>query len=152
MLQAHFGLALSYSNMGLLDEEISAYKKVLSINPQTFAALANLGRAYIYKEDYPNAIQYISAALTIEPTDADLLYQLGTAYLNNNQSSEGVKALHKAIEMNPRMGVSHYNLAVCYYNLKLFDLAWDHMNEAKRLGIEVTQEQLDTIDRQRHTP
>ncbi len=152
MLQAYFGLGLSYSQLGRLDEEIEAFKKVLSIEPKTFVALANLGRVYLLKENYPTAIGYIAEAIAVDPSDPDLFYQLGTAYLRNNQTSEAIKALHKALEMNPQMGESHYNLAVCYYNLKLFDLAWDHMNEAKRLGMEVTQEQLDTIDRQRHIP
>ncbi|GAG91200.1 unnamed protein product, partial [marine sediment metagenome] len=57
LAEAHYGLGICYNKLGLVDDEIQAYKRTLAVEPDMLAALMNLGNAYFGKQNYDAAIE-----------------------------------------------------------------------------------------------
>ncbi|MHC4509367.1 MAG: tetratricopeptide repeat protein [Planctomycetota bacterium] len=146
MVEAHYGLATCYNKLGLVEDEIWEYRRVLAARPDMVAALVNLGNAYFGKERYDAAIrQYVQAA-RIQPEEAMVHYNLGAAYSKKKNYKEAVAAYRKAVQIDPEIGDAHYGLAFGYYQLRQYKLAWRHIRIARKLGAEVTEDQLKAIE------
>jgi tetratricopeptide (TPR) repeat protein len=145
MAETHYGLAMCYHKLDLVDDEIAAYKKALALKPAMLAARVNLGNAYFGKKDYDAAIEQYRSAIQIAPGDARIHCNLAAAYTNKADYEQSMAAYLKAVEIAPGMGDAHYGLAFSYYKLNKYDLAWKHMETAKKLGVNVTENELDTI-------
>jgi len=143
--EANYGLALCYGELGLVDDEIRTYKRVLVAKPDMLAALVNLGNAYFGQKKYGAAIEQYKKAVRIEPNRAMIHYNLGAAYSNNKNYAEAVTEYLSAVEIDPKIGDAHYGLAFGFYQLKKYDLAWKHIKNAEKLGVEVSKDQLDAI-------
>jgi tetratricopeptide (TPR) repeat protein len=144
-LEAHYGLAVCYSKMGMIEDEIWQYKRILAIKPDMLSALVNLGNAYFGQDKYGVAIKHYKKAVLLEPNETMVYYNLGAAYSNNENYEQAVAAYLKAVEIDPGIGDAHYGLAFGFYQLKKYDLAWEHIKIAQDLGVKVTKDQLDAI-------
>ncbi|MGB2862569.1 MAG: tetratricopeptide repeat protein [Sedimentisphaerales bacterium] len=144
-LDAHYGLAICYSKMGMVEDEILQYNLILAIKPDMLSALVNLGNAYFGQDKYSVAITQYKKAVLLEPNEPMVYYNLGAAYSNNENYVQAVDAYLKAVEIDPGIGDAHYGLAFGFYQLKKYDLAWEHIKTAQDLGVEVTKDQLDAI-------
>ncbi|MFC1793227.1 tetratricopeptide repeat protein [Planctomycetota bacterium] len=146
-LDAHYGLAICFSKLGQVEDEIWQYKMILAIKPDMLSALVNLGNAYFGQDQYTVAIKHYKKAVLLEPNEPMVYYNLGAAYSNNENYAQAVTAYLKAVEIDPGIGDAHYGLAFGFYQLKKYDLAWEHIKIARDLGVEVTKDQLDAIKR-----
>ena len=138
-------MALCYNKMGMVDDEIWAYEKVLAVEPDMLAARVNLGNAYFGQKKYSAAIAQYKKAVRIQPDEAMIYYNLGAAYSSNNNDEQAVAGYLKAVELDPDIGDAHYGLAIGYYRLKKYDLAWKHIKTAQKLDVKVTEGQLNAI-------
>jgi tetratricopeptide (TPR) repeat protein len=143
--EAYYGLALCYHELGQTTNEIQAYKNTLSLKPDMLPALVNLGNAYFTQADYESAIRYYGRALEIRSDDAWIYYNLGSAYSNRGDYPLAVEAYEHAIEVDPEIGDAHHGLAYGLYMLKQYDRAWKHIQLAKKLGADVSDEQMRAI-------
>ncbi len=137
LASAHLGLGMCYSQLGQTGEAIKAYKKALAIEPEMLGALVNLANAYVGTEEYDEAIEYYERAVDIKADDATIFYNLGTAYTNKGSYKKGVAEYEKAVRIDPKMGDAHNGLAYGFYRLKKYDLAWEHIQLAEELGVDV---------------
>jgi len=144
--EAHYGLALCYRQLSQTASEIQAYKNTLAIDPDMLPALVNLGNAYFGQGEYDSAIQYYRRALEMRNDDAWIYYNLGSAYSNKSDFAQAVVAYQQALEIDPEIGDAHHGLAYGLYMLEQFDLAWKHINLAKKLGAKVSDDQLQVIE------
>ena len=145
LVDANYGLALCFNKLGMVIDEIWAYQKVLTLKPDMLAALISLGNAYFGQEKYVAAIEQYKKAVQIEPDEAMIYYNLGAAYSNSNNYEQAVAAYLKAVEIDPTIGDAHYGLAFGFYQLKNYNLAWKHIKIAQELGVEVTEDQINSI-------
>ena len=145
LIDAYYGLAVCYNKQDRTNDEISSYRKVLALKPDMFAALVNLGNAYLKQEKYDKAIEEYNKAILIKPQEAMIYFNIGAAYSNKNDYENATAAFLKVVEIDPNVGDAHYQLAFDFYQLKKYDLAWEHLIRARELGVEVTQEQIDII-------
>jgi len=145
LAKANYGLGLCYNKLGMANDEIQAYKRALTVEPDMLAALAALGNAYFSAEDFANAIEQYRKAVQLNPNDALIYYNLGAAHSNITDYKQAVTEYLKAIELDPDIGDAHYGLAFGYYMLKKYDLAFKHINIAKRLGVDIPKDQFDAI-------
>ena len=143
--EAYYGLALCYHELGQTANEIQAYKNTLSLKPDMLPALVNLGNAYFTQANYDSAISYYGRALEIRSDDAWIYYNLGSAYSNKGDYPLAVEAYEHAIEVDPEIGDAHHGLAYGLYMLKQYDRAWKHIQLAKKLGADVSDEQMRAI-------
>ncbi len=145
MVQAHCGLAQCYNELGMQKEEIEAYRTALSYQPDVLMALVNLGNVYFQEKQYDDALELYKKAAGVQPDDASIRYNIGAAYFNQGLYEEATDAYREAVALNPKLADAHYGLAVGLYNLGQYRQAWEHINAAKRLGANVTEEQLEAI-------
>ncbi|MBN1392152.1 MAG: tetratricopeptide repeat protein [Sedimentisphaerales bacterium] len=138
--EAYYGMAFCYNKMALTDEEVKAYKKALEIKPGMTAALVGLGNVYFKRQDYVAAIEEYKKAIVISPGDSAIIYNLGAAYSNAGRYEEAAAEYEKAIGIDPKMGDAHNGLAFALYRLERYDLAWRHINSARELGAEVSND------------
>jgi len=148
--EAHYGLGLCYNKLGLVDDEIRAYKKALSLKPDMIAALANLGSAYFAKADYDAAIEQYKKAVRIKPDDPAIHYNLGAAYSNKADYEAAVAEHLRAVELEPEMADAHNGLAFAYYKLKEYELAWKYIKMAEQLDADITEDLSEAIESKLH--
>jgi len=143
--EAHYGLGLCFRELDRVAEEIRAYKDALRIQPDMLAALVNLGNAYFGLKDYDAAIQQYRLAAAAKPDDAWILFNLGSAYSNSEDFDKAVQAYLKAVKLSPEIGDAHHGLAYGFYRLKNYELAWKHIDLARKLGVQVPNEEIEAI-------
>lgn len=149
-VEAYLGLGLTYNEMGDVDKEIKAYKQLLAIggsSQYTLAALQNLGNAYVEKQMYATAIKQYQKAISIDPANALVRYNLGVAYVKQEDYNSAVAAYSAAVNLEPKLAEAHNGLAGCYYVLKEYDLAWKHLNTARRLGFDVAEDLYEVLSK-----
>jgi tetratricopeptide (TPR) repeat protein len=144
--EAYYGLALCYRKLNQVTNEIQAYKNTLSLKPDMLPALVNLGNAYFTQADYESAISYYGRAIEMKSDDAWIYYNLGSAYSNKGDFALAVEAYEQAIEVDPEIGDAHHGLAYGLYMLRQYDRAWKHIQLAKKLGAEVSDEQMRALE------
>jgi Tfp pilus assembly protein PilF len=73
-----------------------------------------VGRSYLKKNLYKEAVKELKAALEIEPKYLDALYLLGLAYRGDNNFTEAKSCFNKVIEINPQFTAPYLQLADIY--------------------------------------
>jgi|GEM_PF-2403093 len=97
----HYDLGVSFKEMGRIDEAIDHFKKAAGGNREKLKAYELLGRCYIEKQDYENAVDYLKRGLSQEGFNQHeymgLRYNLGIAYEATGRIDEALKE-YKIIE------------------------------------------------------
>jgi tetratricopeptide (TPR) repeat protein len=143
--EAYYGLGICHSKLEQSNEAIQAYTQALVLKPGMLAALVDLGTAYFERGNYDLAIQYYKRAIAAKSGDARILFNLGSAYLKKEDYEQAVQAYLQVVRIDPKIGDAHHGLAYGYYRLGRYDLAWNHANAAKKLGIKVPDDLLKAI-------
>jgi tetratricopeptide (TPR) repeat protein len=104
------------------------------------------GTLYAGKGDYDKAIADYSKAIEINPRDADVYSNRGAAYADGKgQYDKAIADYSKALEINPRYGLASGNRLVAYIEKKEYEKAWDDVNRAQDLGIQIPPEILKAL-------
>jgi tetratricopeptide (TPR) repeat protein len=74
-------LGIIYDTMGKGDEAMKMYQDALKMTPGHKDLLFNLGRLYLMRDDYPNAISQLTEVLKLNPEDFEVNYNVGLSYL-----------------------------------------------------------------------
>ncbi|WP_194841324.1 rhomboid family intramembrane serine protease [Salinibacillus xinjiangensis] len=111
-----------------------------SNSPQTAAVLA---QEYLEEERYDEAIDLLSVAIQENENKNELLYfNRSVAYYYTNNMDNARSDLETVIEINPEFAEAHYNLALVYSNLDLYDQAYEHAEQA----VKLKPDQKDWVD------
>ncbi len=148
--EAYYGLGICYEKLGRTAEGIQAYTQALMLKPDMLAALVDLGTAYFNQENYGLAAQFYRRAVAVKPDDARILFNLGSACLKQSSFDQAVKAYNQVIRIDPRVGDAHCGLAYAYYMLEKYDLAWNHVGLAGKLGVKVPEDLFKAIQARRN--
>jgi tetratricopeptide (TPR) repeat protein len=145
LAEACYGLGVCYRGQGRTADEMQAYRGALALQPDMLPALINLGNACFNQKDYASAVRYYNRAAAAEPDDAWIHFNLGSAYSNMEDFEQAVKAYTQAVTLDPKIGDAHHGLAYGYYRLGKYDLAWKHLNIARALGVQITEDQIQAV-------
>lgn len=116
----HYRKATFLMRNGNAKQAIEAYQKAIENKKRTLfftkepLVYNNLGRAYLYAEDYTAAIAYFRTAIKMAPDRVEGYVNLTTAYLRQNLAAEAREACLRALETFPQTALLHYNLACAY--------------------------------------
>ena len=99
-------------------QAISAYQKVLELDPEHAAAHINLGTLYYNRQDYPQAEKHYRTAIRIDPRYALAYFDLGNVLDETGRVAEAIQAYNTALQLAPTYGDAHYNLALAYEKIK----------------------------------
>jgi len=118
-----FNLASAFESLGFLSDAISAYQRILAIEPVNHSALCNLSNSYRKNNEFDKAIDCIERAIKLWPEHAFYHYNLAIVYIEIERWLEAHDALRIAIKLNPHnLAVRHNNAMVLY--------ALDRLDEA----------------------
>ncbi len=161
MIEARYGLAITYHEMNWVDKAIEEYEKVSSTKMESavasilrFGARKALGNIYMEKDMYDAAIVEYQKAISLNRQDeyepeklAWVYYNMGVAWVKKEDYDKAVSTYLKAVEMKPDFAEGHNGLGICYYYLKNYKSAWEHIKKAKALGFEVQKELYKAVKR-----
>lgn len=121
--EAHYGLAVSLTEIGKLKEAIAQFKQVLKLKAtQDLQILSNynMGNAYFDLGQHGDAIEAYKRANEINATSPQPQKlskphnNLGLAYAASGKLIEAVAEFNQAIQLRGNHSEAHYNLGVAY--------------------------------------
>lgn len=120
--QALFGLAAVYQRTGQLPQARATYSKLLSIDPDNWAAMNNF--LILAAEEAPDhAVEEFRRLQQANPEFAPIPAQIGMIYYRNKKYDNAADYLQKAIQLDPANLSYRFNLAVIYDKLGRTKLA-----------------------------
>lgn len=87
--QPYYILGLIAKLQSKPEEALTAFQRVLKIDPNDVGSNINVGQLYAQQRKYPEAIAAFRLALAAEPYNATALYNLGQALMRSGQRDEG---------------------------------------------------------------
>ena len=111
---AHLRLGLGLLVKKDWDESLTTLERALQLNldgaelPELYAGL---GRAFLEKQNFNEAIQYCEKSLTLQPDQWQVLRYMGDALRKQGQREEAVKTYQYAITLKPDFPWIHNSLA-----------------------------------------
>ena len=82
-----------------LQDALSDFDKVLSLNPNVIYAWFNKGNIYYEAGDFTSAMQAYSEAIKLDPDFGEAFFNRGLAYLNSGNKNQAFADLSKAGEL-----------------------------------------------------
>jgi Flp pilus assembly protein TadD len=98
---AHYHLGFAYGMTGRDSEEISEYRKAVSLGLREWDLLLDLGLAYLEKRDYPNAIYALQTSVLLGPNHPEAHFNLAIAYEEANRLGDAMREIIAALGMTP---------------------------------------------------
>ncbi len=105
---------------------ISAYERVLELDPEHAAAHINLGTLHYNRQEYREAEEHYRAAIESDPRYALAYFDLGNVLDETSRVAEAIKAYQTALQLAPTYADAHYNLALAYEKVKQPRMALKH--------------------------
>ena len=81
-------LAISLDFMGRSDEAFAIYEQAIAADPQNKDLRFNLGRLFLMRQDYQNAIAHFEKVLETHPDDFETNFNIGISYLKIGEGIE----------------------------------------------------------------
>ena len=99
-------------------QAITAYQRVLELDPEHAAAHINLGTLHYNRQDYTLSEKHYLAAIAIDPRYALAYFDLGNVLDETGRVAEAIQAYNTALQLAPTYGDAHYNLALAYEKVR----------------------------------
>jgi len=112
---------------------VTLLEQAVSQAPQFVEALNTLGTIYNQKKDYPKAEEYFREALRKDPAAYAPLVNLGGVLLAQGNLSEALTLNQDAVQTHPDDALARCQLGWVYLEMRDYDKALPHFQEAKRL-------------------
>jgi len=111
------GIALE-EDPNMHGDAITAYQRVLEIDPNHAAAHINLGTLYYNRQDFVLAEKHYRDALAADPRYALAYFDLGNVLDETGRVQEAIQTYKTALQLAPTYADAHYNLALAYEKLR----------------------------------
>jgi tetratricopeptide (TPR) repeat protein len=99
-------------------QAITAYQRVLELDPAHAPAHINLGTLRYNRQDYVLAEKHYRAAIEIDPRYALAYFDLGNVLDETGRVMEAIQAYTTALQLAPTYGDAHYNVALAYEKVR----------------------------------
>jgi tetratricopeptide (TPR) repeat protein len=135
----HYMLGLSTWKAGDVAKAEGAFEKALSIDPNHFKSLLNLGRVLIDQKRFDDALVTLTHAEGVDPDSIDVQRLLARTYHAQGKTDEAVEAYRRAIELNELDAWSMNNLGLVLLETKRADEALPLLAKAVELRRDVPE-------------
>jgi len=112
--KALFLLAVSYDVLDKPEMALKTYKSALEKDPENINLKFNIGRLFIKREDWNNALEMFSAVFENNPEDQPSCRSMGECYLGLEKWADAVKYLKKATDLKPDDAGTWFWLGTAY--------------------------------------
>src|SRR5579872_1341312 len=100
---------------GKLPQAKNCFLKILSMNPRSLPALANLGTVYMRQQKYADALRLFRKAEALAPNVAGLELNIGLAYFRMNRFLEAIPSFQRVLDLQPSFAQARHLLGLCYF-------------------------------------
>ncbi len=123
-----FDIALMYSRLGMAEEEIRAYRKIIRLKPRSAIAYANLGFIYRRRGDFDAALLAFGRAVEIDPEHVGaqtgwihLLGRIRTEEFDSKIADALVKAFESPYTHHPSLAPATASMLNLKYGFAQYD-------------------------------
>ncbi len=110
-IEAQFGLAVGYIDVGEYDKAISMHEKLLKFLPDNASIHNNL--AWLLQNgNLPGALKHAKKAFELSPEDPDILDTFGWVLAETGQLDEGLSYIRQALSRSSKEPAARYHLAL----------------------------------------
>ena len=111
------GISLE-ENPSTQNEAITAYHKVLELEPAHAAAHINLGTLYYNRQEFGLAEKHYRLAIESDPRYALAYFDLGNVLDETGRVLEAIQTYKTALQLAPTYADAHYNLALAFEKIR----------------------------------
>lgn len=104
--------ARSYEELGMMDEAMEDYERIIDINPDYAQAHAGIGKILFDKEYYKSAELHILKASSLDPEDFEITYLAGRSQLMVKNWERAETFLKQAQQMDPEFAPIYYYMGM----------------------------------------
>ncbi len=133
-VDGNFHLGIWHYEEGRLNEALDAFKKVLSLDPGHFRALANASLALSDLKRDEEGLALFEAFLAKNPKEARAIAYYGETLWTLGRKPEGVEQYRKALSIDPKCAEAHFNMAVAFAEMGIFREAIREWREVVTVG------------------
>ena len=112
------------------DLALACYNEAIELNPNNGSAYFNRASVYISFQQYSDAVNDLTKAMSLHVDSAILYNNLGHALTELGQYDRAEKYLNKAVELNPEYSEAYNNLGVLNIDRRKFDVALEYLKKA----------------------
>jgi tetratricopeptide (TPR) repeat protein len=91
------------------------FRKVLSIDPRSAGAYANLGVIYMRRKQWDQALRVLNQADHLAPTVSGIRLNIGLVYYRQNDFRSAISPFESVLRDVPNSGQARYLLGLCYF-------------------------------------
>jgi len=102
-------------NHGRLDEAERSFRDVLTADPKSGAAYANLGVVYMRRKQWGKALEMLRQAEQLLPQVAGIRLNIGLAYYRQNEFVKATAPFESVLRDQPDAQQPRYLLGLCYF-------------------------------------
>src|SRR5437588_6265853 len=100
---AHFVEGMAFEENGEMDKALSAYSKVLDLDPGQAKLASRVAALLTRQDDFPQAIDVLKDAIKANPNASEPLLQLGYIYAKYlRRTDQAIDYVNRAIALDPR--------------------------------------------------
>ena len=129
----NYDIGTIFNNIGLFDDAINYFERVLSVKPNDYDALVAISESYHNNGNYQKSNQYIEKALKISPSDSYLFVLKGDNFFYDGNISDAIVSYLTATKLTPNYDYAYESLGYCYLRLNDFSTAREYFDEAIRI-------------------
>ena len=110
-------IAISYKDLGMLDDAIAVYEDLLKISPKYSRAWSNLGMIYTIKGQYTRSIECLENAVLYDENNPAAWNNLAQAYASSAQWQKVIEPAKRCLAIKSNMYQADSALMMAYYFL-----------------------------------
>ncbi len=100
---------------GQLDEAERNFRQVLSLDPRSGGAYANLGVVYMRRKQWAKALEMLHIAERLMPQVAGIRLNIGLVYYRQNEFLQAIPPFESVVKTQPDTPQPRYLLGLCYF-------------------------------------
>ena len=100
---------------GDLDRAEKCFRQVLAAEPESVAALSNLGVVAMRRQHWDDAVRLFTRAEKLAPKISGIRLNIGLAYYRQNRFDAAIPPFESVLRDQPTSGQARYLLGLCYF-------------------------------------
>ncbi len=117
LANVHANLALTYEDIGQLEQASAQYQKALELLPTKSALHRDLAGVYWKMRRYAEAEPHYKIVIADEPSDVQAVYRLGLIFLTKGDYEMAIARFEKAIELDSAHGPAYEAMGIAYQEI-----------------------------------
>lgn len=134
LADVHLVAGLLKTNVGLYEQAVADFQRVIELQPNNADAYRRLGMVYSNTNQLEEAVAAFRRAIAVQPQNFRNYRELGTFYMDRDNYAEAIPFYKRMIELVPQMSDAHFLLAEAHLELGQYPESENELRIAIRAG------------------